>query len=372
MCWPGGQYNTAKVLPNEIKVMQANVQRSAVATEELIFEAKKQRISILLVQEPYIGAARSMKNYSGTRVYQHTGSGNHIKAAIVVLDNNIHIIQHPEISSPNMIAISVDTQKGKLSLVSIYFEPYPIPLSPYLQTLKQAIEKLGPRTIVGGDINARNVWWGDRITNERGEEAEATFHSAGLEILNQGGTPTFNTNRGNTLYTSCVDVTVATPDLLGLIVDWRVDQSVTSSDHNAIQFEITSRIKRDDGHARSTRVYNVRKANWTHFRAKFKQLLSEHELTSHNINTLNSTTLLENTIVQYTQLITDTCDTHIPKIKVHRKHTTPLVDRRASSNEEKRPKNEEENQILLCYPPTYCYRAIQQGEAGIPGSSKQE
>ncbi|CAF4832305.1 unnamed protein product [Pieris macdunnoughi] len=36
--------------------MQANVQRSALATEELIIEAKKQRISILLVQEPYIGA----------------------------------------------------------------------------------------------------------------------------------------------------------------------------------------------------------------------------------------------------------------------------------------------------------------------------
>ncbi|CAF4891081.1 unnamed protein product [Pieris macdunnoughi] len=170
-----GQWRTAKVSLGEIRVIQENVQRSALATEELIIEAKKQRISIVLVQEPYIGAVRRMKDYTGTRVYQHTGVGNHTKAAIVVPDNKIHVTQYPELSSPNMVAISVDTERRKLNLVSVYFEPHPNPLSPHLQTLKQVVEKLGRRTIVGGDVNARNVWWGDRITNERGEEAEATF-----------------------------------------------------------------------------------------------------------------------------------------------------------------------------------------------------
>ncbi|CAF4950801.1 unnamed protein product [Pieris macdunnoughi] len=72
-----------------------------------------------------------MKDYTGTRVYQHTGNlevGNHSKAAIVVLDNNIQVTQYPELSSPNMVAISVDTERRKLNLVSIYFEPHPNPL----------------------------------------------------------------------------------------------------------------------------------------------------------------------------------------------------------------------------------------------------
>ncbi|CAB3239337.1 unnamed protein product [Arctia plantaginis] len=57
------------------RVLQANVMRKKLATEEIIIEASNRKAAVVLIQEPYVGAARSMRNYRGVRIFQNNTPG---------------------------------------------------------------------------------------------------------------------------------------------------------------------------------------------------------------------------------------------------------------------------------------------------------
>lgn len=93
-----------------------------------------------------------------------------------------------------------------------------------------------------------------------------------LHILNRGETPTFDTVRGGQRYTSFIDVTMCTTDILDVVDNWRVDEGLTSSDHNGMTLNIYFRKPKHLEVKRTTRVYNTRKANCSQFHAKLTQL----------------------------------------------------------------------------------------------------
>ncbi|GBP26446.1 hypothetical protein EVAR_85948_1 [Eumeta japonica] len=73
-----------------ILMIQANLQRSKVATAELLQLATEKGISIALVQEPYVGNQGILKQNPGTKVIQCTvGRQKPVKAAIIVFGDKV-------------------------------------------------------------------------------------------------------------------------------------------------------------------------------------------------------------------------------------------------------------------------------------------
>lgn len=87
--------------------------------------------------------------------------------------------------------------------------------------------------VIGGDLNAWAVEWGSRRTNARGQSVLEALAKLDVNIANEGTTSTFHRNGRE----SIIDVTFCSPSLSeGL--NWRVCDSYTHSDHQAIQYTV--------------------------------------------------------------------------------------------------------------------------------------
>ncbi|KAA5605920.1 hypothetical protein F3H15_35115, partial [Pseudomonas aeruginosa] len=83
-----------------------------------------------------------------------------------------------------------------------------------------------------------SAWWGSPNEDQRGEQMCGFLEELGLQVLNTGDIPTFDTIRGGKRYSSHVDVTACSADILDLVDGWRVEEGLTGSDHNGITFGI--------------------------------------------------------------------------------------------------------------------------------------
>ena len=90
--------------------------------------------------------------------------------------------------------------------------------------------------IIGGDLNAWAVEWGSRYTDARGRCVLEALAKLDVVVANVGTTSTFHRNGRE----SIVDVTFCSQSLIGGL-SWRVCDSFTFSDHQAIRYTVGSR-----------------------------------------------------------------------------------------------------------------------------------
>lgn len=224
----------------------------------------------------------------------------------------------------NVYVIGVKTGAWEITLVSYYFEPG-APIAPYLQHLEYISDRVGPgRWIIGGDANAKRVWWGSAATDARGVEMTRALDSMGLNVVNKGEIPTFDVLRGGKRYCSHIDVTACSINLLDLVGDWEVTEDLTGSDHNGIIFHIHVAKYQPIKIKKTTRIYNTKKANWTAFREKIGQLKAVQKMIKTKIENINTSEQLEldETVKKFTKIISETCNLTIPK-KNNKKINSP-------------------------------------------------
>ncbi|XP_063835567.1 uncharacterized protein LOC135084759 [Ostrinia nubilalis] len=295
---------------------QANLQRKELATLELMIEASERKLAFALLQEPYVGGVRRMKGYRGARIFQNAAVGDGtVKAAIAVFNDDLDVIQCPKLTNNNIVVVRIRTAAWEIAAVSFYFEPDQ-PIEPYLEQLRTIREELGSTPLLlGGDSNAKSTWWGSTVEDHRGKELSGTLEESGLQVLNNGDTPTFDTVRGGRAYTSHVDITACTADLLDVVDNWRVDQTVTSSDHNTILFHIALRKSKGLKVERTTRLYNTKKADWDIFRRVLLEQKLANNITVETVNNILTKTDLESLVQKYTSCITVACKESMPAKK---------------------------------------------------------
>ncbi|KAL0892590.1 hypothetical protein ABMA27_014319 [Loxostege sticticalis] len=317
--------NIAKVAPTPTRannptrlyaVAQANLQRKELATTELMVEASRRKLAFVLVQEPYVGGRRRMKDYRGARIYQNAAIGDGtVKASIVVFDDSLDVIQCPKLTTDNIVVVRIRTSAWEIAAVSFYFEPDKH-IEPYLDRLREVVAELGPRLLlVGGDCNAKSTWWGSKHEDHRGAEMSGTLEEVNLHVLNRGFVPTFETVRGGRTISSRVDITACSEDLLGLVEEWRVDRTLTSSDHNAILFQMGLQQSKGLKVQRTTRLFNTRKADWETFSTTLQQELTLKNLNRDSIQLIEDKHSLEQKVTQFTEAITKACKASMPTKK---------------------------------------------------------
>lgn len=265
-----------------------------------------------------------MKSHRGVRIFQNTDDGEGtVKAAIAVFDSNLNIKQYPKLTTNNIIVVGIQTSAWEITLTSIYFEPDK-PVEPYLDHLKEIVAKNGSKPIiVGGDANAKSTWWGSPTVDRRGEEVCGTLGELGLHVLNAGEIPTFDTVRGGQRYSSYVDITACSTNILDKVADWKVVEDLSSSDHNGIVFKILQKKSKGLKVERTTRIFNTKKANWSDFHTKLTQLSQEHKITREEIEKICKVEQLDQLVNNYTETIIKACKASMPIKKQIEKLTLP-------------------------------------------------
>lgn len=273
-------------------------------------------MSLALVQEPYVGSKGTVKQFPGTRVIQCTlNRQKPVKSAIIIFGDQLRVIHDPQLITETECAVLLEAGSLKIGLVSVYFEGDQ-PIEPYIERTKAVCQKLGSDNIIlGGDVNAWSHWWGSSSENQRGEAYSSFLNEVDFHILNVGDTPTFEEVRGGKMCTSIVDVTACSIPLLGKIKEWKVDRTLTTSDHNAITYNLEIGEKLQPAEYPTTRKYNTKKAKWFEFDRQLHNSLANKGLTANTIKEVGNGEELEALIETYTSAITEACEHAIPRHK---------------------------------------------------------
>lgn len=150
-------------------IIQANLQRSKLATIELIQVARDKGVSIALIQEPYVGSRGEMKQYPGTHIIQCTlNRQKPVKAAIIVFGDQLGVIHDPQLVTETEAAVKLVAGRLQFGVISVYYEGDQ-EIEPYLARTKAAYMKLQTNNIIiGGDVNSWSHWWGSNSEDHRG------------------------------------------------------------------------------------------------------------------------------------------------------------------------------------------------------------
>ena len=84
------------------------------------------------------------------------------------------------------------------------------------------------------DSNAHSTLWGCTSDNPRGKILEELIIGAGMDVLNSGTAPTFSNHR----YSTIIDITLSDPSLSPSLLNWRIHDTPSLSDHVAIRLDL--------------------------------------------------------------------------------------------------------------------------------------
>ncbi|GBP89237.1 Putative 115 kDa protein in type-1 retrotransposable element R1DM [Eumeta japonica] len=143
-----------------LRFIQSKLQRSKLATTELLVEAERRKIAVALVQEPYIGNIGELRCYPGCRVVQKTTPRRGPdKAAIINLNSDVDVEEDQTLNGENVAAAIIKAGNCRIGIVSMYFEG-DMPIGPYLDRVRYVCSKLGTEKIILGAMLTRGAWWG--------------------------------------------------------------------------------------------------------------------------------------------------------------------------------------------------------------------
>ncbi|CAK1601508.1 unnamed protein product [Parnassius mnemosyne] len=320
---PEQPFHTAKgteVFPQKhsraIKIAQVNLGRGFAALQECLKTAESQGISIILVQEPYVGAKAHVTCRHRVIQKQTNDTQKPVKSAVIVVDSSVQYTVNPDIITENIVACKFKIYNHYVAIINIYMEGAQ-DVGQDLRIISNYRNILDSENIIiGGDLNAKSPWWGCDVEDRRGTAISESFAQLELHILNTGKTPTFWAHRGNRDYTSIVDVTACSNGLLNKITNWRVNPDfVTLSDHRAITYSVNlEKITAEATQRQTTRIYNTGKADWASFTHFLKEELKVLKITEESITEIGNTDALEDLVQQYVDCIQRSSDKAIPKL----------------------------------------------------------
>ena len=276
-----------------MKIMQANLHRSKIADNLLAQLTLELEVDLLLISEQY-------KNTNKPGWY----SDKLGTAAIYTTENN----KSPVRSYASYKGF-VSVQVGNVTYFSCYFTPNESmqEFQAKLDILEDAIrENVGP-LVVAGDFNSKAVEWGMPNTDSRGKKILEMACRTNLSIANAGNTPTFRRAgcRG-----TIPDITLVSDNLEGEVIDWKVIEEYTGSDHQYITFHIKKNEKRAET-LTQVKKWNVGKLNEEVLECLLDTITNKP--TKQQISA-------ETTAVDTMQFIRDACDASMPRHSKRSKH----------------------------------------------------
>ena len=152
-----------------IKIMAWNANGLLKHRNELQVVLKTLDIDVCLISETHFTKESYLKIH-GYKIYHALHPCNTARggSAVIIKENISHFEEYKcEEEDIQAVAISVKTKCYPITISGIYCPPrYSLKAERYLWLLKN----LGNRFILGGDFNAKNTYWGSRLTTTKGKE----------------------------------------------------------------------------------------------------------------------------------------------------------------------------------------------------------
>ena len=258
----------SSVVNNKLRIGQLNANGSKDVLDEVKKSTEELQLDILCLQEPY---SRNGKIPSFPITAKIISFGKQPMAAIIVLDKEITATVITQVTDEWTVCVEIGTNIGKYILVSMYFQ-HRHEIQPYLIKVRQICNMFTEdKIIICADSNAKSTLWDSPRTDDRGEEMEAILMELNLEVMNQPGNPP--TYRGWAGGESYIDVTLTNQNASQDVLNWKVEDGITSSDHNVAWFTIGG--ERIETTQQNELRYNINKTNWI----KLEGLLRFPEIT---------------------------------------------------------------------------------------------
>ena len=224
-------------------ILQHNLGRNLIATNELTAYISQHSFPAAAVQEPYF-YANSIPCPSSHLVLFDSNSGIRPRAAIIV-PRNSKVLYHQQHSTPDLCVCTLTLGSSSITLISVYIPPERtsqgdiILISPYLDKIENAMRHIGGKVLICGDFNSHNPIWGSNQSDQRGKQTLDFIDSNNLHLLNDSDSPTFYTIRDGREFKSNIDITLCSSPLLVKVSDWQLCDGITCSDHKVIAINLT-------------------------------------------------------------------------------------------------------------------------------------
>lgn len=126
-------------------------------------------------------------------------------------------------------------------LSSVYCPGNEAVISQMMKDLVEFSYKEERPLILAGDVNAHHVTWGSPENDNRGEELSDFIITFDLDILNEGGGPTWSKNWSDpTVSRTHIDITLCSSNIRDIVGNWAISGNDSYSDHKALNFKLCS------------------------------------------------------------------------------------------------------------------------------------
>lgn len=225
-------------MDRSLKILAWNCNGLLQHQHELQVVLSTKNIDICLISETHF-TKQSYVKFKGYETYHalHPDNCGRGGSAIIIKENIYHYKlfkhEHHDIQS---VAISVEIQNYPINIAAIYCPPrYSLKQEGYINFFTQ----LGKRFILGGDFNAKNTYWGSRLTTTKGRELLHALKNFKCDVISTGK-PTYWPTDSNKI-----------PDLIDFFIYKNLpenhiyieDFSDLHSDHSSIMLTLNSHIK---------------------------------------------------------------------------------------------------------------------------------
>lgn len=172
-------------------------------------------------------------------------------------------------TNSHCVCVEIKIKDLNVILVNQYFQ-FADTIQGHLESTRKILDDYRTsEVIIMADVNAKSVTWHCDNTDERGEEVELMIAERALTVLNRENNPP--TYRGRVGVNSNIDVTLASEGVSAAIRGWKVEDMLTSSDHNMIHMCVEKTHDRMEEGGGATKKYNLRKANWQRLQNEYAE-----------------------------------------------------------------------------------------------------
>lgn len=253
----------ASIPAGNTKFSQINLQHCKAATAVLCRDLAVEQTDIALIQEPWTngGLIRGIDRNLGSLIHADAGLGPRACIFVSKLHSALRLNQFcTRDLAAARISLIMGGRRTELVICSAYlpFDSAEPPPTIELVALVDYTRANGLDLIIGCDANSHHTVWGSSNINQRGAALLEYLSTTRLEILNRGSRPTFVTSRRQEV----LDLTLATPEAARAILDWRVSEEETLSDHRLIKFSIAGSA----AHRPPDSYRNPRATDWTTYK----------------------------------------------------------------------------------------------------------
>lgn len=269
---------------NIVKTVQINLGKRDQASTEIDLILKNNLFDIALIQEPCVDRKNNVCHLQGHKYYKKSGCR---PRTCIWLSNEYesrsNCVLMSEFSNQDITTVNLkikrNTHESSNLILCSFYMPHmegerriPDPITETLRALANHAKQHATDMILAGDSNAHHSLWGSRSNNLRGDKIIEFIASQDLDIINQGISPTWSSDWSNPSGPATnIDITLSSIRITPDIINWRVSNIVTESDHKAITFEIKSAKQEVTKHR------DKKRTNWKKYNTMLSKLLDYKE-----------------------------------------------------------------------------------------------